>query len=444
MAEDAPLRPARVLRRDEGGRLAAARRGGGRARACAPPVLRAFQVYGPQRPARAACPDGAARGPLRARSLPLTGPGLRRDWVHVDDVVEACVLAAARRRPAGRPGAQRRHRRADRQRGAGRARRAGHRPPHPRRGRRAPRPRLGHRLAGSATRSRRAALLGWEPPARPARRAGPCWAASVRVAVVVPVYGNAATLAPLVDRLAAALAGRAWRLRLVVDASPDDSARSRAGSPPPTRGSRSPCWRVNVGQHRALAAGLPRRTTPTRGSAWTPTCRTRPRPCRCCSTGSRSGDVAAVFAGRRGGYESRLRLLTGRLHRALMARSPGCRRTRARSWRSAPAPARPCSRLPAPAWSPRSARPGCRSRRCRSSARPAPSGSRRGPPARGCGRAPGPCSGQCASAADVVRTLPAALSAFAGLLQVALRAGDVPGRRLLGRTTPDRTTRSTR
>jgi len=26
--------------------------------------------------------------------LPLTGPGLRRDWVHVADVVDACVLAA--------------------------------------------------------------------------------------------------------------------------------------------------------------------------------------------------------------------------------------------------------------------------------------------------------------------------------------------------------------
>ena len=47
---------------------------------------------------------------------------------------------------------------------------------------------------------------------------------SERIAVVVPVYRNAPTLAPLAGRLADALAGRTWRLRLVVDASPDDSA----------------------------------------------------------------------------------------------------------------------------------------------------------------------------------------------------------------------------
>ncbi|MGY1816866.1 hypothetical protein ACI79Z_05210, partial [Geodermatophilus sp. SYSU D00663] len=43
----------------------------------------------------------------------------------------------------------------------------------------------------------------------------------------VPVYGNEATLRPLAERLAAALAGRDWRLRLVVDASPD----GRPGAP---------------------------------------------------------------------------------------------------------------------------------------------------------------------------------------------------------------------
>jgi glycosyltransferase involved in cell wall biosynthesis len=56
-----------------------------------------------------------------------------------------------------------------------------------------------------------------------------------QVAVVVPVYGNAATLAPLAERLAAALHGHDWRLRLVIDASPDDSAAVAArltGLPP--------------------------------------------------------------------------------------------------------------------------------------------------------------------------------------------------------------------
>ncbi|MBJ7452363.1 MAG: glycosyl transferase family 2, partial [Blastococcus sp.] len=44
------------------------------------------------------------------------------------------------------------------------------------------------------------------------------------MAVVAPVYQNEATLRPLAQRLAAALEGRDWRLRLVIDASPDGSA----------------------------------------------------------------------------------------------------------------------------------------------------------------------------------------------------------------------------
>ena len=47
---------------------------------------------------------------------------------------------------------------------------------------------------------------------------------TMRIAVVAPVYGNEPTLRPLAQRLAAALEGRDWRLRLVVDASPDGSA----------------------------------------------------------------------------------------------------------------------------------------------------------------------------------------------------------------------------
>ena len=34
--------------------------------------------------------------------VPLTGPGRRRDWIHVDDVVEACLAAAAAAAAAGR------------------------------------------------------------------------------------------------------------------------------------------------------------------------------------------------------------------------------------------------------------------------------------------------------------------------------------------------------
>jgi nucleoside-diphosphate-sugar epimerase len=55
-------------------------------------VLRAFQVYGPgDHPGRLV--PTVLRAAATGEPLPLTGPGLRRDWVHVDDVVEVCVRA---------------------------------------------------------------------------------------------------------------------------------------------------------------------------------------------------------------------------------------------------------------------------------------------------------------------------------------------------------------
>jgi nucleoside-diphosphate-sugar epimerase len=57
-------------------------------------VLRAFQVYGPGDKPERLVPTvlAAARSGV---TLPLTRPGLRRDWVWVGDVVDACMLAAA-------------------------------------------------------------------------------------------------------------------------------------------------------------------------------------------------------------------------------------------------------------------------------------------------------------------------------------------------------------
>ena len=56
-------------------------------------VVRAFQVYGPlDHPGRLV--PSALRAARTGGPLPLTGPGLRRDWVYVDDVVEACVRVA--------------------------------------------------------------------------------------------------------------------------------------------------------------------------------------------------------------------------------------------------------------------------------------------------------------------------------------------------------------
>lgn len=58
-------------------------------------VLRAFQVYGPRdKPARFV--PAVLRAARTGATLPLTGPGLRRDWVWVGDVVDACLLAAVR------------------------------------------------------------------------------------------------------------------------------------------------------------------------------------------------------------------------------------------------------------------------------------------------------------------------------------------------------------
>jgi glycosyltransferase involved in cell wall biosynthesis len=145
----------------------------------------------------------------------------------------------------------------------------------------------------------------------------------VTVAVVVPVYRNAATLEPLTARLAAALEGRDWRLRLVIDASPDDSAdvaaRLSAGDPRVA----ATVLSANVGQHRALAVGL---AAETGAGAWVcldADLQDPPEAVPALLDRLAEGDVVAVFAGRRGAYESGLRLLTGRAHRRLLAALTG-------------------------------------------------------------------------------------------------------------------------
>lgn len=142
-------------------------------------------------------------------------------------------------------------------------------------------------------------------------------------AVVVPVFGNEATLVPLHARLAAALGERPWRLRLVVDASPDDSAavagRLAAADP---RVAVTVLAR-NVGQHRALAVGL---AAEPGADAWVcldADLQDPPEAVPLLLDRLQRGDVQAVFAGRRGAYEGALRLLTGRLHRAALARLTG-------------------------------------------------------------------------------------------------------------------------
>jgi hypothetical protein len=148
------------------------------------------------------------------------------------------------------------------------------------------------------------------------------WAGGVLV-VVVPVYGNAATLRPLAERLAAALAGRTWRLRLVVDASPDDSAAVAGALAAADPRIAVTVLTVNVGQHRALAHGL---ADEPDGAAWVcldADLQDPPEAVPLLLDRLAGGDVGAVFAGRRGSYESPFRRFTGSLHRRVAARLTG-------------------------------------------------------------------------------------------------------------------------
>jgi nucleoside-diphosphate-sugar epimerase len=93
MDEQAPLRPRGYFgaTKAAGSLLLAA---AAQERGIRSAVLRAFQVYGPgDKPGRFV--PTVLRAAREGTVLPLTGPGQRRDWVHVDDVVEACLLAAA-------------------------------------------------------------------------------------------------------------------------------------------------------------------------------------------------------------------------------------------------------------------------------------------------------------------------------------------------------------
>jgi polyisoprenyl-phosphate glycosyltransferase len=143
------------------------------------------------------------------------------------------------------------------------------------------------------------------------------------VAVVTPVYGNAPTLAELARRLGAALEDRAWTLRFVVDASPDDSLSVASGLAVGDSRLRVTALTRNVGQNRALLAGL---AAEADAGAWVcldADLQDPPEAVPLLLDRLAQGDVGAVFAGRRGAYESRARLLTGALHRSVMARLTG-------------------------------------------------------------------------------------------------------------------------
>ena len=143
------------------------------------------------------------------------------------------------------------------------------------------------------------------------------------VAVVVRVYLNAATLPALADRTGAALAGRRWTLRLVVDASPDESLEIARGLAAGDERVRVTALAANGGQHRALARGL---ADEADASAWVcldADLQDPPEAVPLLLDRLAVGDVDAVFAGRRGAYEDPARRAGGRLHRAVLAALTG-------------------------------------------------------------------------------------------------------------------------
>ncbi|MCV2488169.1 glycosyltransferase [Geodermatophilus sp. YIM 151500] len=144
-----------------------------------------------------------------------------------------------------------------------------------------------------------------------------------RVAIVVPVHGNAATLRPLAVRLAAALTGREWRLRLVIDASPDDSAAVAAELAAAEPRIAVTGLTVNGGQHAALARGLADEPDADAWACLDADLQDPPEAVPLLLDRLARGDVGAVFAGRRGAYESPARRLSGVLHRRVAAALTG-------------------------------------------------------------------------------------------------------------------------
>jgi glycosyltransferase involved in cell wall biosynthesis len=148
-------------------------------------------------------------------------------------------------------------------------------------------------------------------------------AGDLEVAVVAPVYANAATLAPLAGRVRAALDGRRWHLRLVIDGSPDESLAVARRLAVDDDRVRVTALTANGGQHPALVRGLAEEPG---ASAWVcldADLQDPPEAVPLLLDRLAVGDVGAVFAGRRGAYEGRGRLTGGRIHRAVLARITG-------------------------------------------------------------------------------------------------------------------------
>jgi glycosyltransferase involved in cell wall biosynthesis len=140
------------------------------------------------------------------------------------------------------------------------------------------------------------------------------------VSVVVPVFRNAETVRELRDRLARALhgSGESFEIVFVDDACPDGSAGALEELAREDARVSVLSLARNLGQHRATLAGLER----TRGE-WVvildADLQDPPEAIPMLLARARAG-ADAVFAGRRGRYESAGRLFTSRLFKRLLAR----------------------------------------------------------------------------------------------------------------------------
>ena len=116
---------------------------------------------------------------------------------------------------------------------------------------------------------------------------------------------------------------RTWTLRFVVDASPDHSLAVAHGLAAADPRLAVTALTRNVGQNRALLAGL---AAPAAADAWVcldADLQDRPEAVPALLDRLAAGDAGVVFAGRRGSYESRGRMVSGTLHRRAMARLTG-------------------------------------------------------------------------------------------------------------------------
>jgi glycosyltransferase involved in cell wall biosynthesis len=142
-------------------------------------------------------------------------------------------------------------------------------------------------------------------------------AARPEISVIVPVYGNERTLAALHRRVASALDGRRFEIVFVNDASPDGSAAVLDGLARTDPRVRVVAIERNRGQHAAVLAGM----RSARGSwvaALDADLQDPPEAIPALVGRGRQGfDV--VFAGRRGAYEPRRRLLTSRLFKLTLS-----------------------------------------------------------------------------------------------------------------------------